>query len=594
MTRRSPALVFGAICAILFAAGTAHAIEQPKLTQRASAEQPVTFDIYMPIQKQAELDSLLKDLHNPNSPEYHHWITPQQFHQRFSPSAAALQSAKDELTASGFVVNQITPRRLQVTGTVGTVEHVFASELSNGTMQNGKRVVAATRPLTLTPALESLQAVVANFSPAIHMHSDAKRRAVPDNRYSAEGPYWFTDLKQAYGWPSYKNFSGQGTTIGILMTGAFNPKDMDLYFGHEKLKTPRISEVKVDGGAPFDPDNSFETHLDIQQAAGIAPNAHIILYNIPDLFDSSIEDGLSQILEDNIADVVNMSFSGPELFFTPNYNGGENFSRLVFFENDLFKQGNAQGITFVSSSGDQGALPAPAIACFDKNATSTCGSFLLSAEFPASSPYVTGVGGTNLITTAVKGSLNSAYVRESAFGDPLDFDIFFGTPATGGIWGSGGGDSIYFNKPSFQKLVDTGSARRAVPDLALHMGGCPFGATQPCNPDDSSVIVAIGGKFFLVIGTSASSPDFAGLIALTVERFGSRLGNANEYIYGLSAAQNSGGVRVFRKSIPGFNGFYASKPGYNRVLGNGTVEGKNFLLAPQIPPAGLPQTPTNP
>ena len=91
---------------------------------------------------------------------------------------------------------------------------------------------------------------------------------------------------------------------------------MDLYFGHEKLATPTIQEVKVHGGAPFDPNGSFETALDIQQSGGMAPKATIVLYNLPDLFDSNILDGLTNIIESNRVDVVNMSFSGPELGYT--------------------------------------------------------------------------------------------------------------------------------------------------------------------------------------------------------------------------------------------------------------------------------------
>ena len=74
------------------------------------------------------------------------------------------------------------------------------------------------------------------------------------------------------------------------------------------------------------------------------------------------------------------------------------------------------------------------------------------------------------------------------------------------------------------------------------------------------------------------------------------MGNENYYIYTLAAAQSLGlPLKVFHTGIPGFNGLYSTTPrGYNRVLGNGTVDGRNFLLAPFIPAAGIPQTPSNP
>jgi subtilase family serine protease len=455
----------------------------------------------------------------------------------------------------------------------------------------------ATQPIVLTPTLAQASAAVTGLSGAIYMRPHSQKAALPANRYSPTGGYFFDDLKQAYSYPSYQALSGKGVTIGILMSGDFNQPDMTKYFAHEKLASPSFSTVQVDGGAPFDPNGSVETHLDLQQSGGMAPNAHVILYNLPDLSDSSILDGLAKILSDNKADVVSMSFGGPELFYTAAFNSGTDFTYLLQEEDDMMAQGNAQGITFIASSGDSGALSAVPLVCFNYDAN--CGAALPSAEFPASSPHVTGVGGTNLVTTytGLTSDLNSQYVRESAFADPLAGDIFYGTSATGSYWGSGGGNSILFKKPLFQALTNTGSAKfRTVPDLALHMGGCPVGALS-CGADDSFDWLLIGNDYVGVIGTSASAPDFAGLTALMVERFGTRLGNANYYAYTLAAAQNFGLVpQVFRNDIPGFNGLYYSgqTPGYNRVLGLGTLDGKNFLLSPFVPPAGVPQTSTNP
>jgi subtilase family serine protease len=218
---------------------------------------------------------------------------------------------------------------------------------------------------------------------------------------------------------------------------------------------------------------------------------------------------------------------------------------------DLFRQGNAQGITFVASSGDSGASPIPAASCFDPAAEKGCGGFLLSVELPASDPHMTGVGGTNLVTTMNATSLNSKYVSEAAFGDLLTEDIFFGTPASGAFWGSGGGDSVVFNRPEYQVLAHTGSKFRTVPDLSLHMGGCPPGSVAPCGPDRSADVLVIGSDQFNVVGTSASAPDFAGLTALKIERFGTRLGNENYDIYSFRTLQRNGfpldfSIRILR------------------------------------------------
>lgn len=594
LRRKLTSLLVAAFVCGLFTA-TGFAAQKATLQGRVASGQQVQFDIYLPLQHRAQLEALLAALHDPSSEQYHHWLTPDQFSRRFGADESAVTNILNELHAYGLNAERASAQQIHVTGDARAVEQLFLTELHAGTFPNGRRTVAAATAISLPGSMAASGAVVAGLSGSIRMHRHAhKAGAIPANRYSTTGPYWFDDLKQAYQYPSYKVYNGKGVTIGVLMSGGYNPADMDLYFSHEKLATPKITEVDIDGGAPFDPNNSFETHLDLQQTGGMAPKAHLMLYNIPDLTDAHIMAGLTKILDQNKADVVSMSFGGPELGYEPAYNGGQNELPLLGVYDDLFARGNAQGITFLASSGDAGALSVPPAACFEPNATSACGHFLPSVEIPASSPHVTGVGGTNLVTTISASSLDSKYVSEAAFDDPLEGDIFYGTPATGAVFGSGGGNSIYFRKPPFQLLANTGSSFRTVPDVSLHMGGCPVGAVLPCGPDRSEDIVAIDGGFFGVVGTSASVQDLAGLTALKVQRFGSRLGNENYEIYTLALLQQLGLVKVFHNNIAGDNGLFSSRPGYNRVIGNGTVIGINFLLAPQVPPAGTPQSPSNP
>lgn len=170
-------------------------------------------------------------------------------------------------------------------------------------------------------------------------------------------------------------------------------------------------------------------------------------------------------------------------------------------------------------------------------------------------------------------------------------------PVSGGYWGSGGGESVVFARSAYQRLVPTQSSMRTVPDVSLQMGGCPGGiSVDPCGTPRSASVVAVGGGFYGVIGTSVSAPGFAGVLALMEESLGgTRLGNVNNLIYAEAALQAlDPQLKFFHRNIDGFNGCdYAAKI-HDRVVGVGTPHVKNMILAPNLPVAGNPQTPSNP
>lgn len=339
------------ICAAMLPSN-GFAADKAVLGQRVDASQKVEFDVLLPLQHRADLNSLVDTLHDSNSPSYHKWIKPGEFKTRFGASDASIAAVRKQLEAYGLTASLVSSQRIHVTGNASAVEQAFGTQLRIGTFANGRKVIATAKPISLPGTLSANGAVVAGLSGFIRMRPQSHRLAtpLPENRYSSAGPYWFTDLKQAYKYPSYKVYTGKGVTIGVLMANDFNSDDMVAYFTHEKLAVPKMTTVNINGGASYDPDLSTETHLDMQQTGGMAPNASIILYNLPDLSDSNVIDGLLTIINDNKADVVNMSFGGPEIFYLPDYNDGQDFTDLLGIYDDIFKQGNAQGITFVASS----------------------------------------------------------------------------------------------------------------------------------------------------------------------------------------------------------------------------------------------------
>lgn len=609
--------VIAAACAgITVASGASAAptsLTQPVSMTPLAATQPVTFEVFLPLRNRPVLEALLHDQQKPGTPNYHRWLTPAQFASQFGPSPQDMAAAEATLSSQGFVIAAQHSRSFQVSAPASAIQRSFGSTLSRATFSNGATRIVPNKNPTLPANLQAQGATVVMFSGRPPMHSNARyaANADPNNRSSAAGGYWFTDLKQAYDYPSYqattngKPLDGTGVSVAILMSNDVLDSDIAKVFNHEKFTAvtgkpvPAIRRVLIDGGAPFDPNASFEASLDVQTVLGGAPGATVTLVNTPDLSDKSIIDGYLHIIDSNQYDIVNSSFGGCELFYTAAYNGGEDYTALLSVYDDLFRQGNAQGITFVASSGDEGGLSCPDTNYFAGTGPSR---FVPSIQFPSDSPNVTGVGGGNLLTSfRAPPTLRSTYVSENALGDPeVAHDPYgVGANVAGGFWGAGGGVSVFFAKPDYQALVNTGSPTfRTTPDVGMLVGGCPGGISlTPCGPNRSYVIIAIGGQLAGVIGTSVSSPEFVSAAALYIEKTGQRAGNLNPYLYSVAAQQNAGGTAAYNRAIPGFDGKWSSAApagGYTYLVGNGTPKVRALFGMQDVPAAGDPQTASNP
>jgi subtilase family serine protease len=601
-------------------AATARA-EAPATVAAASAQDTVEFGVYLPLRHKAQLETLLTQLHDESSSQYHQWLQPSDFLQRFGPSPADLAAVKEALTARGLTIVSSSAHGVRVRGSAAAVTQAFSAPLQKVTARAHTRF-EARRPLQIPSELAAIEVRVIGLDalPERHVHARVTGlipAAVVDNRYGTTGPYWFDDLKQAYDYPAYSaNTDGSNVSVAVLMADLIFPNDVGAAFTHEKFtaitgkQPPNVTTVLIDGGGAEDGYGSFEASLDVQQVLGGAPATNVALVSIPDLSDQSIYDGYSYIVDSNKYDIVNSSFGGCELTYTAAYNGGVDLTSVLQMEHELFQQGNAQGITFVASSGDEAGLECPSVGYFNGATNAT---FIPSVSTPAADPNVTAVGGGNLITTTSPTTLVSSYVRESAFADPeVPYDIYgFGTDVSGGLWGAGGGVSTLFRKPLYQILAKTGSNQwRTVPDVGMQVGGCPQSAIT-CSPDDSAAVVAygvgLGGGYYGVIGTSVASPEFVGALALYEQQFGKknhRLGNANFYLYALGALQTLAGgtkapasLQFYHRANPGFNGVYNDdfpSYNYNYVYGNGSPDVRKLFGLTRFPAAGLPQTPGNP
>lgn len=556
------------------------AAEVPQVLAAAGPSEKADFDLYFPIRDRAKLAALVEAQSRAGAPEYHKWLTPQQFDVRFGPTAATVAKVTAELAARGLAVTAHQGLMLHVAGTAAAVQSAFGVRLVHGRFTDGSQAIVADRALTLPPALAAAGVRTPQFSTAPPLRKDSQFLAARPNNFSGStGPYLADDLRQAYDYPAATAVTARGVSIGILMNGDFTASDLAAYFSADLLPQslwPTVTSIPINGGLPFSTQNSGETELDIEQSGAMSLGANIHLYNLSDLAPSTIIFGLNHIVTDNVADVVNMSFGGPEAALTAANNRGIAQFYLLNIEDDLFFQGTSQGITFVASSGDHGAIPLAGPA---QKPT-------LTVNDPASDPFVVAVGGTNLVTQHIAGSNASAYVSENAG---------FDQERNAEVWASGGGISMYWDKPSYQSLVPTQSPNlRTVPDLALHMGGCPSDAVA-CHTPNSSDFLVLGGKVFEAMGTSASAPDIAALLALEIALTRQRLGWENIDIYTRAHLQNAGsGTPFHHKGIAGNNGFYSTAVPYDLVIGNGSVDGRQFLGATKLPASGVPGTATNP
>jgi subtilase family serine protease len=622
-------------------AGVAIATSPPPgltIVGKPDAASQISFEVALPLRNVEQLQKLLVALHDPDSAQYHRWLTPAQFGTRFGPDAATVARVVKALNARGFSVQTHT-RSLHVSGPLALVETTMGTHLQlahTDTNARGTRIVSDST-MTLPAELSAAGATVMSFAPleahVMSRQTTAAKAAGPDNRKSQDGGYWFDDLKQAYEYPSYETqvtvkgktqrLDGTGATIGVLMSSDYLPSDVAAVFDNEnwsqvtgKPKPKLYKDVAVNGGGGLFGGAFAEVSIDTQSEITGAPGAHVILYDIPDLSDGNIFAGYVDAIESNEVDVLSASFGGCELYYFPKYNDGQDYRGILRAEDELFMQGNAQGITFLASSGDNAGKGCTTVNYIVSGAP---GQFITGVESPAADPNVTAVGGTNLVTVYEPGSLDSQYATENAWSDPeIPNDPYgIGANVSGGVWGAGSGVSAMWPAPDYQSLVDTKSTARAVPDIGMQVGGCPDGISKLnkakfCdggdNPNDGrgntdrsygifAIAVGKGGGFFGYIGTSLSSPEFASALALLVEQNG-RLGNVNEYLYRIAAKQAKEGTvaKYLHTGIPGFNGLIQSNisPTYNASTGIGTPIVKELVGAGTSKSAGTPQTLSNP
>jgi subtilase family serine protease len=316
-----------------------------------------------------------------------------------------------------------------------------------------------------------------------------------------------------------------------------------------------------------------EVALDTQWAHATAPGANILLMTtnvgetlgvqgLPQMMDAE-----QWIVDNHAADVVSQSFSTAELDF-------HNTASLMNLRH-AYTSGTTAGVTFLSSSGDNGS---------ENNAkTPVKNPAALSVPavgWPASDPLVTAVGGTYLCTDGATGT-----TVDSAGPGGL-CSAFPGQREVGWTF-SGGGYSTVFPRPSYQDALPAGStpigAMRGVPDIAYQASAGTGVLIYDTAPGDNGGSDVNTGSWYVIGGTSASCPQWAGLVAIADQMAGHDLGLINPRLYSLADAPNH--AQYFFDVTTGNNTASATVPGYAATTGWDPVTGLGTPDAAKLVPA---------
>jgi len=536
------------------------------------------------------LARLLAAQHDAASPDFHRWLTPDEFTRRFGASDEDVAALTSWLTGHGLEVEEAPAGRaaLVFSGRAADVESAFDTEVHEVFVEGRVRIanVRAPRlPADLARRVTGLLSL--NSFPRLHPLSRRVPAATsPDGHFLAPADFtaiYDVDPLAAAG------LTGAGRTIGLLARTNVNVADTTFFRSYFGLPA-NDPVVVLNGPDPgISADDEFESDLDIQWAGAVAPAARTLLVASASTFTTDgIDLSALYAVGHNVADVLSVSYGSCE---------GELADTEVALYTNVWAQAAAQGITVMVAAGDSGA--AGCEVGFDSEGTS------VGVNGLGSSPYATCVGGTEFLDTANPssywGDTNDpttkrsvkGYIPEAAWNES-------GTvPGGSTLWGTGGGASIVFARPPWQNVAGIpADDARWVPDVALAAAQHTAYLVVQGHAGGTTGLTGVGG-------TSASSPSFAGIVALLGQKAGGRLGTVNPLLYSVGRAQygiaNASAradlaaaapafhdVTVGDNSVPGITG-YAAGPGYDGATGLGSVDAA--ALAATLPsPAAAPAT----
>jgi pseudomonalisin len=513
---------------------------------RAGANVKVHLAVVMNYRNEAQLDQLVDEQSDADSPLFERFLTPGEFNSYFSPTAATYANAVATFRHAGFTIMATWPNRtiIDVTAPAPIVDRFFQTDIHRVAVPGDGLRYANARPAYMPSALSGAVFSILGFDDIQwarpqHVVLPRDQRPIvntpvgpplrgPNGSFGplafAQG-YDFPVQHQIPGKPNGTTYDGAGQIAGIEIPGDPSDTDLSKFLTEFKVtRTGTTNRVPVDGG-PQNPsgDTLLEAALDYETISSLAPAATVDIFEFPGFDSQDVLDGYQAAVNQSPQpQSVNSSFGACETsgFFNP-----QSIAKI-------FKQGSAEGMVFHASSGDSGTF------------TFGCSSSV-SVLTPADTPFTMAIGGTALTVDA-----NGNYESE----------IYWNDSSGAG----GGGVSTVFKLPKYQKKVkNITRGGRNEPDIS-------FDAAPATGID-----MVFQGQFLTVGGTSLASPIFGACTVELEQVLGHRIKPFHQMLYNHWRQFGYGsGSNTYAHDITGGSAFGILKPGpgYDLATGIGSLD----------------------
>lgn len=509
---------------------------QAKMIGRLPISRSMHLEIVLPLRNQTRLNTLLKQLYDPSSPAFHHFLSVAQFTAQFGPALSQYETVSSWAKSNGFEVG-VRPannRLVPITGTVATIDSAFHVSMSLYKRPSGKGTFFSPdrEPMVNVSAPILYVAGLDNYSIPHPMYVHRSTASGYSETSTGSGPdssFLGSDMRAAYYGGTVLN--GSGESVGLVEFLGTDLSDLNTYYSNiGQTNNVPIDLYSTDGTSTSCTENpngcdDTEPTIDMTQALGMAPGlSRLVLYigSTPAAILNAMASGYDGSLD--------YSLSSSWVWHNTSINQIEGF----------FKQFATQGQSFFQAAGDDGAWTASLLSEGD--------------VYPADDPYVISVGGTDLTTNGPGGSWSSASAWASTGGgiSPDDFPI-----------------------PSWQTTLAStctycSQTYRNGPDVSANANQSFY----VCADQAGCTANAVGG-------TSFAAPMWAGYVALAnqdaQEGGGNTVGFIDPHLYSIGAGSDYGSD--FHDITTGCNNTYCATTGYDLVTGLGSPNGINLICA---------------